>query len=118
MPTRTSDTIVPGGSLMQCTVMSGTRLASVLVCRRGRGRVAETRSRDADRLFADDDEPSGWYVVVEKLRLSHHLVRVSLTSALSSQGTERVVDHLRDSHTGRDPQTLIRSSSALVTKTR
>jgi hypothetical protein len=30
-------------------------------------RVAEIRSREADRLFADDDEPSGWYVVVEKL---------------------------------------------------
>jgi predicted TPR repeat methyltransferase len=30
-------------------------------------RVAEIRSREADRLFADDDEPSGWYLVVEKL---------------------------------------------------
>ena len=29
--------------------------------------VAEVRSRQADRLFADDDKPSGWYVVVEKL---------------------------------------------------
>tara|TARA_B100001057_G_scaffold482162_1_gene557122 strand:- start:299 stop:955 length:657 start_codon:yes stop_codon:yes gene_type:complete len=28
--------------------------------------VAEVRSRDADRLFAGDKEPSGWYVVVEK----------------------------------------------------
>ena len=28
--------------------------------------VAEVRSRDADRLFAGDVEPSGWYVVVEK----------------------------------------------------
>ena len=23
--------------------------------------------RPADRLFADDDEPSGWYVVIERL---------------------------------------------------
>jgi predicted TPR repeat methyltransferase len=30
-------------------------------------RVAEIRSREADRLFAEDDEPSGWYLVVEKL---------------------------------------------------
>ena len=29
--------------------------------------LAEVRSREADRLFADDDEPSGWYLVVEKL---------------------------------------------------
>ena len=29
--------------------------------------VAEIRSREAGHLFADDDEPSGWYVVVEKL---------------------------------------------------
>jgi hypothetical protein len=29
--------------------------------------VAAIRSREADRLFATDDEPSGWYVVVEKL---------------------------------------------------
>ena len=28
--------------------------------------VAVVRSRKADRLFADDKEPSGWYVVVEK----------------------------------------------------
>ena len=28
--------------------------------------VAAVRSRDADRLFADDKEPSGWYVVIEK----------------------------------------------------
>ena len=28
--------------------------------------VAAVRSREADRLFADDKEPSGWYVVVEK----------------------------------------------------
>jgi hypothetical protein len=30
-------------------------------------RIAVVRSREADRLFADDDEPSGWYMVVEKL---------------------------------------------------
>jgi hypothetical protein len=30
-------------------------------------KVATVRSREADRLFATDDEPSGWYVVVEKL---------------------------------------------------
>ena len=30
-------------------------------------RVAAVRSREADRLFAEDDEPSGWYLVVEKL---------------------------------------------------
>jgi predicted TPR repeat methyltransferase len=29
--------------------------------------VAVVRSRDAGCLFADEDEPSGWYVVVEKL---------------------------------------------------
>ena len=29
--------------------------------------VAAVRSREADRLFAADDKPSGWYVVVEKL---------------------------------------------------
>ncbi len=28
--------------------------------------VAAVRSRDADRLFADEKEPLGWYVVVEK----------------------------------------------------
>ena len=30
-------------------------------------KVAAIRSREADRLFATDDETSGWYVVVEKL---------------------------------------------------
>ena len=30
-------------------------------------KVAAIRSREADRLFATDDEPSGWYVVIEKL---------------------------------------------------
>ena len=29
--------------------------------------VAEVRSRELGHLFADDDEPSGWYLVVEKL---------------------------------------------------
>ena len=31
------------------------------------GGVAVLRSREADRLFEDDDEPTGWYLVVEKL---------------------------------------------------
>ena len=30
-------------------------------------RVAKVLSREADRLFAYDEEPSGWYVVVEKM---------------------------------------------------
>ena len=30
-------------------------------------KVAEVRSREAGRLFADDAEPSGWYLVVEKI---------------------------------------------------
>ena len=30
-------------------------------------KVAKVRSREAGRLFADDNEPSGWYLVVEKL---------------------------------------------------
>ena len=30
-------------------------------------KVAEVRSREAGRLFADDSEPSGWYLVVEKI---------------------------------------------------
>ena len=30
-------------------------------------KVAEVRSREAGRLFADDSEPTGWYVVVKKL---------------------------------------------------
>ncbi len=30
-------------------------------------KVAEVRSREAGRLFADDNEPTGWYVVVKKL---------------------------------------------------
>ena len=61
--------LVPGGHLI-CTVHRdvwdeggfGTGLQALT-----EARVAEIRSREADRLFADDDEPSGWYVVVEKL---------------------------------------------------
>ena len=30
-------------------------------------RVATVLSREADRLFAYDEEPSGWYLVVEKM---------------------------------------------------
>ena len=30
-------------------------------------KVAEVRSREAGRLVADDSEPSGWYLVVEKI---------------------------------------------------
>ena len=30
-------------------------------------KVAEVRPRAAGRLFADDSEPTGWYLVVEKL---------------------------------------------------
>ena len=30
-------------------------------------KVAEVRSREAGRLFSDDSEPSGWYLVVEKI---------------------------------------------------
>ena len=61
--------LMPGGHLI-CTVHRdvwdeggfGTGLQALT-----EARVAEVRSREADRLFADDDEPSGWYVVVEKL---------------------------------------------------
>ena len=61
--------LVPGGRLI-CTVHRdvwdkggfGTGLQTLTDAR-----VAAVRSRVADRLFADDDEPSGWYVVVEKL---------------------------------------------------
>ena len=61
--------LVPGGSLI-CTVHRdvwdqggfGTGLQAL-----ADASVAKVRSRKADRLFADDDEPSGWYVVVEKL---------------------------------------------------
>ena len=61
--------LVPGGHLI-CTVHRdvwdeggfGTGLQALTDAS-----LAEVRSREADRLFADDDEPSGWYVVVEKL---------------------------------------------------
>jgi predicted TPR repeat methyltransferase len=61
--------LVPGGRLI-CTVHRdvwdeggfGTVLQELT-----QARVAVVRSREADRLFADDDEPSGWYMVVEKL---------------------------------------------------
>ena len=60
--------LVPGGHLI-CTVHRdvwdeggfGTGLQAL-----ADARVAVVRSRDADRMFADDKEPSGWYVVVEK----------------------------------------------------
>jgi predicted TPR repeat methyltransferase len=61
--------LVPGGRLI-CTVHRdvwdeggfGTRLQAL-----AQARVAVVRSREAERLFANDDEPSGWYTVVEKL---------------------------------------------------
>jgi len=61
--------LVPGGHLI-CTVHRdvwdeggfGVGLQALT-----EGRVATVRSREAGRLFSDDDEPSGWYVVVEKL---------------------------------------------------
>jgi predicted TPR repeat methyltransferase len=61
--------LVPGGRLI-CTVHRdvwdeggfGTVLQALT-----QARIAVVRSREADRLFADDDEPSGWYLVVEKL---------------------------------------------------
>ena len=61
--------LVPGGHLI-CTVHRGvwseggfgTGLKALTDAR-----VAKVRSREADLLFADDDEPSGWYLVVEKL---------------------------------------------------
>ena len=60
---------MPGGRLI-CTVHRdvwdhggfGTGLEALT-----EAKVAAVRSREAGRLFADDDEPSGWYVVVEKL---------------------------------------------------
>ena len=60
--------LVPGGYLI-CTVHRdvwdeggfGTGLQAL-----ADARVAVVLSRDADRMFADDKEPSGWYVVVEK----------------------------------------------------
>ena len=61
--------LVPGGRLI-CTVHRdvwdeggfGTVLQKLT-----QAKIAVVRSREADRLFADDDEPSGWYMVVEKL---------------------------------------------------
>jgi predicted TPR repeat methyltransferase len=61
--------LAPGGHLI-CTVHRnvwdeggfGTGLQAL-----AEARVAAVRSREADRLFADDVEPTGWYVVVEKL---------------------------------------------------
>ena len=60
--------LVPGGCLI-CTVHRdvwdeggfGNGLQALT-----EARVASLRSREADSLFADK-EPSGWYVVVEKL---------------------------------------------------
>ena len=61
--------LVPGGRLI-CTVHRdvwdeggfGAGLEALTA-----GGVAVLRSREADRLFEDDDEPTGWYLVVEKL---------------------------------------------------
>mgnify|MGYP003331271546 CR=1 FL=1 len=60
--------LVPGGRLI-CTVHrdvwdeGGFGIGLQALTDAG---VAAVRSRDADRLFADDKEPSGWYVVIEK----------------------------------------------------
>jgi len=63
------DLLVPGGHLI-CTVhrdgWDQGGFGTVLQALAAAG-VAEIRSREADRLFADDDEPAGWYVGVEKL---------------------------------------------------
>ena len=61
--------LVPGGRLI-CTVHRdvwdqggfGIGLQALAAAK-----VAAVRSREADRLFATDDEPSVWYVVVESL---------------------------------------------------
>ena len=61
--------LVPGGYLI-CTVHrdawdeGGFGKALEALTEAG---VAAVRSREADHLFEDDDEPSGWYMVVEKL---------------------------------------------------
>ena len=61
--------LVPRGRLI-CTVhrdvweQGGFGTVMQKLCEAG---VAAVRSREADRLFAADDKPSGWYVVVEKL---------------------------------------------------
>ena len=61
--------LVPGGRLI-CTVHRDVwdkgGFGAVLEALTARG-VAVLRSREADRLFEDDDEPTGWYLVVEKL---------------------------------------------------
>ena len=61
--------LVPGGRLI-CTVHRdiwdeggfGTSLQALT-----EARVTAVRSREIGCLFADEDEPSGWYVVVQKL---------------------------------------------------
>ena len=61
--------LVPGGRLI-CTVHrdiwdeGGFGKGLLALAEAG---VAVVRSREAGCLFADEDEPSGWYVVVEKL---------------------------------------------------
>jgi len=61
--------LVPGGHLI-CTVhrdiwdKGGFRNGLQAL---NEARVAMVRSREAGCLFADEDEPSGWYLVVEKL---------------------------------------------------
>ncbi len=61
--------LVPGGSLI-CTVHrdiwyeGGFDNGLQALAEAG---VAVVRSREAGRLFADEDEPSGWYLVIEKL---------------------------------------------------
>lgn len=61
--------LVPGGRLI-CTVHRDVwdegGFGAVLEALTAGG-VAVLRSREADRLFEDDDEPTGWYLVVEKL---------------------------------------------------
>ena len=60
--------LCPGGRLI-CTVHrdvwdeGGFSAGLQSLARSG---VATLRSREADRLFEDDDEPTGWYLVVEK----------------------------------------------------
>ena len=60
--------LVPGGRLI-CTVHRDVwdegGFGSGLQALTDAG-VAILRSREADRLFEDDDEPTGWYLVVEK----------------------------------------------------
>jgi len=60
--------LVPGGRLI-CTVHRDVwdegGFGSGLQALTDAG-VANLRSREADRLFEEDDEPTGWYLVVEK----------------------------------------------------